>query len=125
MTGVGGTPESENRVSKCNEVTRAVWGVNILYLPSGSSLVVSSEVVWRVVWCSGGNMAIFSDTVDVSESPKGHELFSIGLYHHHKCCLPGEPGVASSGGVSEVELTWGRLDFGSFSESGKERSMSF
>ena len=70
VTGVGGTPESENRLSECNEVTRAVWGVNILYLPSGSSLVVSSEVVWRVIWCAGGNMAIFSDTVVVSEPSK-------------------------------------------------------
>ena len=70
-------------------------------------------------------MAIFSDTVVVSEPSKVNELLRIGLYYHYKCCLPGEPGVESSGRVWEVELTWGRLDIGSFSESGKERSMNF
>ena len=78
-----------------------------------------SELVWRVVWCTGGEIAIFSDTVDVSESPKVNELLSIGLYYHQRCCLPGEPGVEGSGRVLEVSLTWGRLGIGSFSESEK------
>ena len=78
--------------------------------------MICSELVWRVVGCPGGNIATFSDTVDVSESPKGHELFRIGLYHHQRCCLPGEPGVESSGRVSEVSLTGGSVSGGSLSE---------
>ena len=79
--------------------------------------MVCSELVWRVVGRTGGNIAIFSDTVDVSESPRGHELFRIGLYHHQRCCLPGEPGEEGSGRVLEVELTWDRLGIWSISES--------
>ena len=78
--------------------------------------MIWSELVWRVVGRTGGEIATFSDIAVVSEPPKVNELFSIGLYYHHKCCLPGEPGVESSGSVLEVSLTGGGVSGGSLSE---------